>query len=101
VGVKSIDAGSISHNARGDISESAAKRFSASAGKDMGLDAGGNFSIKGKKKGLIELKDELTIKVGKASITLKKDGQIVLNGGDIDVKSSKNITLKAKKVNQN
>ncbi|MFO7561755.1 MAG: type VI secretion system tip protein TssI/VgrG [Enhygromyxa sp.] len=101
VGSKSVDAASISHSARKDLSESAGQNLSISAGKDLKLDAGEQLSAQAKKKGLIELGEELMIKVGKASITLKKNGEIVLDGAEISVKGKKSITLKAKKVNQN
>jgi type VI secretion system secreted protein VgrG len=101
VGSKSVDAGSITHSARKDLSEQAGQNFAISAGKELQLDAGAQLSVRGKKKGLIELGDELTIKVGKASITLKKNGEIVLDGAEISIKGKKSITLKAKKVNQN
>ncbi|HVI03560.1 MAG TPA: type VI secretion system tip protein TssI/VgrG [Enhygromyxa sp.] len=101
VGSKSVDAASIAHTARKDLREQAGQNLAVSAGKDLQIDAGGQLQVHGKKKGLIELGDELTIKVGKASITLKKNGEIVLDGAEISVKGKKAITLKAKKVNQN
>jgi type VI secretion system secreted protein VgrG len=53
--------------------------------------------------------DQSTISTGKASITMKKDGTIVIQGKDITVKgsgeivatASKDMTLKAKKILQN
>jgi type VI secretion system secreted protein VgrG len=101
VGSKSVDASSISHNARKDLSETAGANLSLTAGKDMRLSAEGELSIAGKQQGLIELANDLTIKVGKASITLQKSGKIVIEGVEISVKGKKEITLKAKKVNQN
>ncbi len=99
---KSVDAG-------GNISESAGKNFSmqagqdlsASAGKKMSLSSGDDFSISGGKKGVINIKDELTIKVGKATITLKKNGDIIINGKKINIKGSGDIVIKGKKVLQN
>jgi type VI secretion system secreted protein VgrG len=101
VGGKSVDAASISHSARKDLSESAGGNLTLSAGKDLQITAEGELGIVGKKKGLIELSTDLTIKVGKASITLQKNGKIVLDGVEIEVKGKKQITIKAKKVNQN
>jgi type VI secretion system secreted protein VgrG len=101
VGGKSVDAATISHSARKDLSASAGQHASLTAKQDVRLDAGADLQIRAKKKGLIELGDELTIKVGKASITLKKTGEIVLDGAEISLKGKKSITLKAKKVNQN
>ncbi|PRQ08260.1 type VI secretion system Vgr family protein [Enhygromyxa salina] len=101
VGPKSVDAASIQHSARSDLSATAGANVSVSAGKDMAITAKGELSIAGKKKGLIELESDLTIKVGKASITLSKNGEIKLEGTKISVKGKDSITLKAKKVNQN
>ena len=101
VGSKSVDAASIQHSARKDLGASAGANLSVSAGEDLSITAAGELGISGKKKGLIELGTDLTIKVGKASITLSKNGEIVLEGTKIDIKGKKSITLKAKKVNQN
>ncbi|KIG18597.1 VgrG protein [Enhygromyxa salina] len=101
VGSKSVDAASIQHSARKDLGASAGANLSISAGKDLAVTAKGELTIAGKKKGLIELESDLTIKVGKASITLSKNGEIVLAGTKISVKGKDSITLKAKKVNQN
>ena len=49
----------------------------------------------------MELDEELTLAVGKASITLKKSGEIVLDGVKISVAGKKSITLKSKKIDQN
>jgi type VI secretion system secreted protein VgrG len=91
---KSVDAG-------GNISESADKDVDIKSGKKMSLTAGDDFSVSGNKKGLIEIKDQLTIKVGSASITLKKNGDITINGKTINVKGSGNIVMKAKKILEN
>jgi type VI secretion system secreted protein VgrG len=115
---KSVNAGgnisekagkNISVNAGGNISESAGKNFSCDAKKDVGvkagkkmvLSSGDDFGIAGKKKGVIEIKDQLTIKVGKASITLKKNGDITIDGKNINMKGSGNIIMKAKKILEN
>lgn len=84
-----------------DISESAGSDVSWDAGKKMSLHSGDDFSVKGDKKGVIEIKDQLTIKVGKASITLKKNGDIIIDGKNINIKGSGNIVMKAKKIMEN
>jgi len=85
-------------NAGGNISESAGKDISLKSGKKMSLDAGDDFIIKGDKKGVIEIKDQLTIKCGKAAITLKKNGDISINGKKITIKGSGDIVMKGKKI---
>lgn len=86
----------------GDRSAQVMKNDSLNVGKKLTIDAG----------------DEIVIKTGKASITLKKDGTIAIVGkngpisidgkditvkgsGKIDVKASKNITMKGQKILQN
>ena len=67
----------------------------------MIFNAGDDFGLKGEKKGVIEIKDQLTIKVGKASFTLKKNGDIIIDGKNINTKGSGNIVMKAKKILEN
>jgi type VI secretion system secreted protein VgrG len=58
---------------------------------------------------VIDAGDSVTIKTGSASITMKKDGTIVIKGkditvegsGKIDAKASKNIVMKGQKILQN
>jgi type VI secretion system secreted protein VgrG len=99
---KSVDAG-------GNITEKADKDVSVTSGKKMSYTAGDDYSVNGKKKGVINIADELLIKVGSASILMKKDGTITLQGKDVTVngkglinmKASKNVTIKGQKILQN
>jgi type VI secretion system secreted protein VgrG len=70
-------------------------------GKKMLLTVGEDFGMSGGKKGVVEIKDQLTIKCGSASITLKKNGDITIAGGKINVKASKDLTMKGSKIKQN
>ena len=70
--------------------------MSEDVGKDRSLNVG-NTSSHTAKKILISAEDELTIKVGKASLTMKKDGTITLSGKDIDLKGTGKINVKASK----
>lgn len=90
-GNKSVDAGK-------NISESAGKDVSISSGKKMTLTAGDDFALKGDKKGVIEIADQLTIKCGKATIVMKKNGDITINGKKITVKGSGDVIIKGSKV---
>lgn len=99
---KSVNAGkNISNSAGQNISNSAKKDFTVGAEKKMTLTAGDDFSLGGKKKGVIEIADELTIKVGKAVIKLKKNGDITIDGKKITVNGSGDIVMKGKKIVQN
>jgi type VI secretion system secreted protein VgrG len=82
-------------------SVAAGKDVDIQSGKKMRLDAGDDFSLDGKKKGLIQIADQLTIKVGSASITMKKSGEITISGKNINIKGSGNIVMKANKILEN
>nr|WP_288500047.1 type VI secretion system tip protein VgrG [uncultured Pseudomonas sp.] len=70
-------------------------------GKDDTLNVGKNFVLKAG--------DSITLQTGAASITMKKDGTIVIRGknisidgsGAINVKAAKNIVMKGQKILQN
>ncbi len=91
---KSLDAG-------GNIAASAGKNVNVNADKKMVLTAGDDFSLNGSKKGVIELTDELKIKVGSASITMKKNGDITIEGKKINIKGSGDVVIKGQKIAQN
>jgi len=98
---------------------------SAKVAKDDSTEIGGNRLVKVAKKSLldiaqdggikvgktlsIEAADAIVIKCGSAAIGMKKDGTITIEGkditiigsGEIEVKASKNITMKGSKINQN
>ena len=61
---------------------------SAAIGKDDRLSVA--------KRLLIDAGDEVTIRTGGASITLKKDGTVTIKGNDIVVEASGDATIKAK-----
>ncbi len=99
---KSVVVGADStENIGANKSVNAGKDIAVSAGKKMGLACDDDFSIGGKKKGVIDIKDQLTIKCGKASITMKKNGDITIEGKKINIKGSGNVVIKGKKVLQN
>ena len=91
---KSVDAGK-------NISQSAGKDVSVQSGKKMALNAGDDFAISGGKGGIIDIKDQLTIKCGSASITLKKNGDITIKGKKINVKGSGDVVIKGSKIAEN
>ncbi|MES9939059.1 MAG: type VI secretion system tip protein TssI/VgrG [Candidatus Thiodiazotropha sp. 6PLUC2] len=84
-----------------DCSVSIGENRSAAIGKDDNLSVGKNL--------VIDAGDSVVIKTGKASITMKKDGTISIEGknitvkgsGVINVKASKNVIMKGKKILQN
>jgi type VI secretion system secreted protein VgrG len=106
VGAKIVSVGAVSSedvglnksvNAGGNISESASKNSNYKAGQDfavqsgqkMTLSAGNDFSVAGQAKGVIDIKNELVLKCGSASITLKSSGDIEISGANIKVNGRK------------
>ncbi len=91
---RSVDVG-------GDQSLSVGKNQTTSVGKDDTLTVGKNL--------VIDAGDSIVIKTGKATISMKKDGTISIQGkditvngsGKINVKASKDIIMKGKKILQN
>ncbi len=99
---KSVNVGAnSSENIGSNKSVDAGKDIAYSSGKKMSFTAGDDFSVKGGKKGLIDIADELTLKCGKASITLKKSGDITIKGKTINIKGSGNVVIKGKKILEN
>ena len=68
---------------------------STSVGKGRTTTVTGDDSLKVSKNLVIDADDSVTIKTGKASITMKKDGTILINGKDITVDGSGKIHHKA------
>jgi len=88
-------AANITHAAGAKVGVSAGSDFSGTAGGKMGLTAGGDLSINSDAKGVIDIKTELTLKCGSASIVLKSGGEILIKGTDVTIDGSGKITVKA------
>ncbi len=77
--------------------------------KDESLTIGGGQTVSVGKALTITAADSITLTTGSASITMQKDGTIVIKGKDITIegsgeivgKASKNMTLKGQKILQN
>lgn len=107
---KSVSAGTnISDSAGANMSRSAGAKYSVKSGSTMNFAAGANYAVHTDASAVIDAKDELVLKCGSASLTLKSNGDIQLKGADIkiigsgkvNVKADGDITLKGSKVNQN
>ena len=85
------------------------KDQSVSVGDNRTVSVGKNDALKVGKNLTIDAGDSVTIKTGKASISMKKDGTITIQGkditikgsGGINVKASKNVVIKGQKVLEN
>ncbi|HET8932858.1 MAG TPA: type VI secretion system tip protein TssI/VgrG [Polyangiales bacterium] len=101
-GPKSITAGgSIKLTTRKDFSVTATDDVQTSSLKKTTLKSKDDFQIDGAKKGMIQIKEQLTLKVGKATITLKKNGDIEIKGAKIKVNGSGDVMIKGSKVSKN
>ncbi len=84
-----------------DRRETVANNETISIGRDDVLTVGNNLAI--------DAGDSVTIRTGKASISMKRDGTITIQGKDItvkgsgviDAKASKNVVIKGKKILEN
>lgn len=85
------------------------KKESLSVGEDRAATIGKNDTLSVAKNWAVDAGDAIIIKTGKASITMKKDGTIVIKGKDITIegsgkinaKASGDITMKGSKIKQN
>lgn len=99
---KSVNVGlNSSENIGKNKSIDAGDDVSVSSGKKMAFTAGDDYSVSGGKNGVIDIKDQLTIKCGQASITMKKSGDITIAGKNINIKGSGNIVMKGSKILEN
>ncbi|CAN5718088.1 type VI secretion system spike protein VgrG1b [soil metagenome] len=85
---RSIDVGS-------DLSTTVGKNESLSIGEGRSTSVGKDDSLKVGKNLVIDAGDSISIKTGSASITMKKDGTIVIKGKDITLEGSGKINVKA------
>lgn len=91
-----------------DRSTSIGKNLTLDVAKDSKITVAGQqteeitkkYTLKAKAV-LIEAEDELIIKVGKAKMQLKKNGDISVNGKKINMKGSGDIVMKGSKIKQN
>jgi type VI secretion system secreted protein VgrG len=100
VGIKSVAASSITETARKDVSITGGQAVALKA-KMVSANAEDNYTAKGGKKASVEGGDELVLKSGKATITLKSNGDILFNGNKIQLSASGDIKVKGAKIGQN
>jgi type VI secretion system secreted protein VgrG len=102
-------AGNLSEKAGKDIISDAGQHFTAKAKHDVNVDAGKkltmaageDFGLSGKAKGVIEMKDGIELKCGKATISMSSSGDIEIKGANISIKASGELTTKGSKVAAN
>lgn len=92
-----------------DLAETIGGSHSASVASDRSASISGSDTVSVGKTFALEAKDEIAIKTGDASIVMKKDGTITIEGknitikgsGKIHVEASSDMTLKGSKILQN
>lgn len=103
-GMKSVKVlGTITHKCAKTYTVDTNKDFSVTAkgggkmvfGKNGTIQASDNITVKAGKEAEIVVADQLTIKCGAASIVMKKNGDVVINGKNLDLKGSGKIVAKA------
>jgi len=107
VGAKKTEtvAGARTMQIGGDLSETVEKKRTLKVGKDFVLNVGGKLSQTVKKgqtlkakEILLSAEEKLLVKVGSASLEVKKNGDIVIKGAKVEVKASGDIILKGSKI---
>jgi type VI secretion system secreted protein VgrG len=110
-------AGSLTENVGGSVSVHIGGKRSEAVGSDENVSIAGGQTVTVGKKGalkvtqqlVIDAGDEIVLKAGEASITLKKNGDIVLKGknltsdasGKMSLKAAADLLLKGSKISQN
>lgn len=85
----------------GDAKFEVKKDHETSADGKFTVEAKKNVELKSDKKVKVEGANEIKLECGDASITLKKNGDIVIKGKKIDVKAEGDIQIKGSKISQN
>ena len=101
--------GSHSETVGGNTAITVGADQSTSVGRDLALKSGRNadqsvgqdLSIAAGKEILINAGDQLTLKTGQASIILRKNGEIRINGTNVRAKASGELDLRGAKIRQN
>ena len=86
---------------KGDASIEVKKDHETSADGKFSVEAKKDVEIKSDKKIKIEGAKEILLECGKASILLKKNGDIVIKGNKIDMKAESDIQIKGSKISGN
>jgi type VI secretion system secreted protein VgrG len=91
-----------------DQTESVGKGYTLDIAKDLMETVGGQHSEAVTKEYSLSAKkiqltadDEITLKVGSAKISMKKNGDIVISGGKLNIKGSGAVGIKGSKITQN
>lgn len=84
-----------------DKATSVGRNQSTSVEKDRSVRVGDNDVLDVGKKLTITAGDEIVLKTGSATITMKKNGDISIQGKQINIKGSGNVVIKGQKILEN
>jgi type VI secretion system secreted protein VgrG len=84
-----------------DQTISVAKNETTSVGDDRSMSVGKSDTLDVGKKLTITAGDEIVLKTGSATITMKKNGDITIEGKTITIKGSGDVIIKGQKILQN
>jgi type VI secretion system secreted protein VgrG len=84
-----------------DQSISVGANETTSIAKDRSANVGENDTLEVGKKIMISAGDEIVLKTGSATITMKKNGDITIEGKQITIKGSGDVIIKGQKILQN
>jgi len=92
----------------GDLSEQVKKNRTLKVEKDLLLSVGGKhnhvvkegYTLSAKEISLVA-QDQFTLKVGSATLQVKKNGDVVLKGAKIEVTASGDVVIKGSKISEN
>lgn len=93
--------GTRSINAGANVSASAGANVMISAGDNMNLSTGKDLRVSVGKKAGVVVADKLTIQVGSATVTIKKNGDITVDGNKLSIKASGQVVIKGSKIKLN
>ena len=84
----------------GDQSVTVGKNSNLNAKRNVDQNAGLNYSVSTGKRLTLTAGEEIVLKAGKASLTMKKNGNISITGKDIQIKGSGDVLVKGNKRNK-
>jgi type VI secretion system secreted protein VgrG len=92
----------------GDLSEQVQKSRSLKVGKDLMVSVGGNhnhavkdvYTLSAKEIELVA-EDQFTLKVGSATLQVKKNGDVIIKGAKVEITASGDVVIKGSKISEN
>lgn len=84
-----------------NVSANAGEHVMLSAGKNMILSAGKDLRVSVGKNAGVAAADKLTVTVGDATVTITKNGDVIIKGKNLNIKASGDVKVKGSKIKLN